>query len=51
MIIIRFRISLFVVFLEKEAFYEEKYWEDFATSEVTAALRRDSLDGVQPVQA
>jgi len=25
MIIIRFRISLFVVFLEKEAFYEEKY--------------------------
>ena len=26
-------------------------WEDFATNEVTAALRRDSLDGVQPVQA
>lgn len=26
-------------------------WEDFAMNEVTAALRRDSLDGVQPVQA
>ena len=26
-------------------------WEDFATNEVTAALRRDSLDGVQSVQA
>ena len=25
-------------------------WEDFATNEVTAALRRDSLDGVQSVQ-
>ena len=30
---------------------EWRMWEDFATSEVTAALRRDSLDGVQPVQA
>ena len=28
-----------------------RMWEDFATGEVTAALRRDSLDGVQPVQA
>ena len=26
-------------------------WEDFATNEVTAALRRDSLNGVQSVQA
>ena len=26
-------------------------WEDFATNEVTATLRRDSLDGVQSVQA
>ena len=26
-------------------------WEDFATNEGTAALRRDSLDGVQSVQA
>ena len=26
-------------------------WEDFATNEVTAALRRDSLDGVQSVQS
>lgn len=26
-------------------------WEDFATNEVTTALRRDSLDGVQSVQA
>ena len=26
-------------------------WEDFATNEATAALRRDSLDGVQSVQA
>ena len=26
-------------------------WEDFATNEVTVALRRDSLDGVQSVQA
>ena len=26
-------------------------WEDFAANEVTAALRRDSLDGVQSVQA
>ena len=26
-------------------------WEDFATNEVTAALKRDSLDGVQSVQA
>ena len=26
-------------------------WEDFAMNEVTAALRRDSLDGVQSVQA
>ena len=26
-------------------------WEDFTTNEVTAALRRDSLDGVQSVQA
>ena len=30
---------------------EWRMWEDFATSEVTAALRRDSLDGVQSVQA
>lgn len=30
---------------------EWRMWEDFATGEVTAALRRDSLDGVQPVQA
>lgn len=30
---------------------EWRMWENFATSEVTAALRRDSLDGVQPVQA
>ena len=30
---------------------EWRMWEDFATHEVTAALRRDSLDGVQPVQA
>ena len=30
---------------------EWRMWDDFATSEVTAALRRDSLDGVQPVQA
>ena len=30
---------------------EWRIWEDFATNEVTAALRRDSLDGVQPVQA
>ena len=30
---------------------EWRMWEDFATNEVTAALRRDSLDGVQPVQA
>ena len=30
---------------------EWRMWEDFATSKVTAALRRDSLDGVQPVQA
>ena len=29
---------------------EWRMWEEFATSEVTAALRRDSLDGVQPVQ-
>ena len=28
-----------------------RMWEDFATNEVTAALRRDSLDGVQSVQA
>ena len=28
-----------------------RMWEDFATGEVTAALRRDSLDGVQAVQA
>ena len=27
-----------------------RMWEDFATNEVTAALRRDSLDGVQSVQ-
>lgn len=27
-----------------------RMWETFATQEVTAALRRDSLDGVQPVQ-
>ncbi len=27
-----------------------RMWEDFATHEVTAALRRDSLDGVQSVQ-
>ena len=30
---------------------EWRMWEDFATNEVTMALRRDSLDGVQPVQA
>ena len=30
---------------------EWRMWEEFATSEATAALRRDSLDGVQPVQA
>lgn len=30
---------------------EWRMWEDFATNEVTVALRRDSLDGVQPVQA
>ena len=30
---------------------EWRIWEDFATNEVTAALRRDSLDGVQSVQA
>ena len=30
---------------------EWRMWEEFATSEVTAALRRDSLGGVQPVQA
>ena len=30
---------------------EWRMWEDFATHEVTAALRRDSLDGVQPVRA
>ncbi len=30
---------------------EWRMWEDFATGEVTVALRRDSLDGVQPVQA
>ena len=30
---------------------ECRMWEDFATNEVTAALRRDSLDGVQSVQA
>lgn len=29
---------------------EWRMWEEFATSEVTAALRRDSLDGVQSVQ-
>ena len=29
---------------------EWRMWEDFATHEVTAALRRDSLDGVQSVQ-
>ena len=28
-----------------------RMWEDFAMNEVTAALRRDSLDGVQSVQA
>ena len=28
-----------------------RMWEEFTTGEVTAALRRDSLDGVQPVQA
>ncbi|OYW85083.1 hypothetical protein B7Z17_02970, partial [Candidatus Saccharibacteria bacterium 32-49-10] len=27
-----------------------RIWEDFATGEVTAALRRDSLDGVQSVK-
>lgn len=27
-----------------------RIWEDFATNEVSAALRRDSLDGVQPVK-
>ena len=31
--------------------HEWRMWEDFATNEVTAALRRDSLDGVQSVQA
>ena len=30
---------------------EWRMWEDFATNEVTVALRRDSLDGVQSVQA
>ena len=30
---------------------EWRMWEDFATNEVTAALRRDSLEGVQSVQA
>ncbi len=30
---------------------EWRMWEDFATNEVTISLRRDSLDGVQPVQA
>ena len=30
---------------------EWRIWEDFATNEVAAALRRDSLDGVQSVQA
>ena len=30
---------------------EWRMWEDFATNEVTAALRRDSLDGVQSVQS
>ena len=30
---------------------EWRMWEDFATNEGTAALRRDSLDGVQSVQA
>ena len=30
---------------------EWRMWEDFATNEATAALRRDSLDGVQSVQA
>ena len=30
---------------------EWRTWEDFATNEVTAALRRDSLDGIQSVQA
>ena len=30
---------------------EWRMWEYFATNEVTAALRRDSLDGVQSVQA
>ena len=30
---------------------EWRMWEDFATNEVTAALRRDSLDGVQSVRA
>ena len=35
-----------------DALYPEwRMWEEFATGEVTAALRRDSLDGVQPVQA
>ena len=35
-----------------DALYPEwRMWEDFATNEVTAALRRDSLDGVQSVQA
>ena len=29
---------------------EWRMWEDFATNEVTAALRRDSLDGVQSVK-
>ena len=31
--------------------HEWRMWEDFATNEVTAALRRDSLDGVQSVQS
>ena len=30
---------------------EWRMWEDFATNEVMAALRRDSLDGVQSVRA
>ena len=30
---------------------EWRMWEDFATNEVTVALRRDSLDGVQSVQS
>ncbi len=28
-----------------------RVWEDFASNEVAAALRRDSLDGVQPVKS